>query len=91
MGPVLELLHRDLGGNVAIAARGNSSVSEYEKTTTPNIIVDNSSGVLLNTDMGAFEAIKRARLEKRKAAELADRVTVLENEMRELKEMIGKT
>lgn len=66
-------------------------LSEYEKTTTPNIIVDNSSGVLLNTDMGAFEAIKRARLEKRKAAELADRVTVLENEMRELKEMIGKT
>lgn len=66
-------------------------MSEYEKTTSPNIIVDNSSGVLLNTDMGAFEAIKRARLEKRKAAELVDRVTVLENEMRELKEMIGKT
>lgn len=65
-------------------------MSEYEKTTTPNHVVDKSTGLVINTDIGAFEAIKRARLEKRKAAALEDRVSALEHEVALLKEMIGK-
>lgn len=65
-------------------------LSDYEKTTTPNMVVDKTTGAVLNTDMGAYAAIKAARAEKRKQFQLIDRVNKLEIEVAELKAMMMK-
>lgn len=63
-------------------------MADYEKTNIPNIILDKNTGTLLNTDMGAYSAIKRAREEMRKQVDIAERVAALELEVHNLKQMI---
>lgn len=61
-------------------------MAEYEKTTTPNMVVDKSSGLVINTDMGAYAAIKAQREERRRQSQMYDRVSRLEIELAEMKE-----
>lgn len=63
-------------------------MSQYEKTTTPNMVIDKATGAVINTDIGGYHAIKKAREERRKALVLEDRVTALEDEVKTLRQLI---
>lgn len=64
---------------------GRNVVSDYVKTTTPNMIIDKESGAVINTDIGQYSAIKAARIEKRRQSEVVDRLSRLERELLEMK------
>lgn len=55
-----------------------------EKTSTPGMVIDKATGAVLNTDLGAYHMIKKARDEKRKAAALSERIDSLEHRCSEL-------
>lgn len=54
------------------------------------MVVDKTSGIVINTDMGAYSAIKKAREEKRRQATLLDRVDALEKRVLELEGLLNK-
>lgn len=60
----------------------------YEKTSEQGFVRDSKSGVILNTRIGEFEAIKTRRRAQKKQVDLEERVRVLENEVRNLKELL---
>lgn len=65
-------------------------MSEYEKTNVPNMVIDKATNTIINTDMGAYQAIKNAREERRKHINLAERVSALELEVKNLRAMLGQ-
>ncbi len=60
------------------------------KTDVPNMVIDQSTGLVINKDIGAYEAIKRAREEKKRQYRLEDRVAKLEQKIQDLEEIIAK-
>jgi hypothetical protein len=59
-------------------------VSE-EKTNIPGMVIDTATGAVINKELGAYHAIKKAREERRAQAALAERVTALEAEVKYLR------
>lgn len=57
---------------------------KYEKTNLPNIVIDPTTNVVLNTDMGGYTAIKKAREENRKSIDLYSRFEIMEKQIQEL-------
>lgn len=61
----------------------------YEKTDVPGIMLDRSTGQLINTNIGQYDQIKAARAAKKQQQDLIDRVAALEEAVRELKAKLG--
>jgi hypothetical protein len=66
------------------------SLSDYEKTSTPNMVIDKTSGAVINTDLGGYAAIKAARDAKRKNAELVTKVAELTETVRLLSDRVDE-
>jgi hypothetical protein len=60
-------------------------MSKYEKTTEPNLVRDKSTGAVLNTDLGAYQAIKAQREAKKAQNNLVSDVATLRDEINTLK------
>lgn len=54
------------------------------KTNVPNMVLDTSTGAVLNKDIGGYEQIKRAREEKKRQFRLEERVAKLEQKVADL-------
>jgi hypothetical protein len=64
---------------------------KYEKTTTPNLVIDKSTGTVLNTDTGGYESFKAARNKRKQELaaqdqirELTEQVSLLWAEIRKM-------
>lgn len=60
-------------------------MSKFEKTSESNLVRDPSTGAILNTDLGAYAAIKAAREAKKAQNNLVSEVATLRNEINTLK------
>jgi hypothetical protein len=65
-----------------------NKMTQYDKTDVPNMVIDRSTGAVINNNLGDYYRLKKAREEKRKATELIDRVSQLEQEVKDLRNMI---
>lgn len=65
-------------------------MSDYEKTSTPNMVIDKNTGAVLNTDLGGYAAIRAARDAKRRNNELILKVDVLWETVRLLADRVDE-
>lgn len=67
-------------------------MKKYQKTTTNDLVLDPDTNTLINTNIGGYTKIKKAREEKKRLEErfqaLEDRIRELEVQIRELEERL---
>lgn len=64
------------------------SDSDYTKTSEPGMVKDKATGAIINTNMGAYEAIKRAREAKKEREGLVHKVNELEIQVQDLQNKV---
>jgi len=65
-------------------------MTRYEKTDQPGYELDRSTGTVINTNVGAFEAIKKSRMARKEQDGLVQKVADLEKRIKQLEKFLGQ-
>jgi hypothetical protein len=60
------------------------------KTNVSGFLKDTKSGAIINTDMDGYAVAVAQRQEAKRAAQLQDRVANIENDMKQIKDLLSQ-